>query len=138
MCSRLSRVSRHLRRVGEGPTYVSTICGAVSIVCASFSLLPYLDVLRRRRLHFLIRPSDCLSWYCGRKFGSGKPSLRCKYCNRAILASLSCSLGRIVYVHLFVGKIFHGINFCGLSQPRKYFNNENFPSYGMCCHLHCM
>ena len=23
------------------------------------------------------------------------------------------------------------INFCGLSQPRKYFNNKRYPNYGM-------
>ena len=49
-----------LRRV---PPYVSGISGTVAIACALFSPLPYLDVLRRR-LHFLICPSDCLSWYC--------------------------------------------------------------------------
>ena len=35
----------------------------------------------------------------------------------------------IIYVHLFVGKIFRVINFCGLSQPRKYFNRKKFPNY---------
>ena len=28
-------------------------------------------------------------------------------------------------------KIFRVTNFRGLSQPLKYFNNENFPNYGM-------
>ena len=30
-------------------------------------------------------------------------------------------------------KIFRVINFRGFSQPRKYFNNENFPNYGKPC-----
>ena len=44
--------------LGSVPPYVSTMCGAVVIVCASFSLFPYLDLL----LHHCL-----LSCYCGRK-----------------------------------------------------------------------
>ena len=31
-----------------------------------------------------------------------------------------------------VGEIFRVIIFCGLSQPRKYFINKNFPNYCSC------
>ena len=77
--------------LGSVPPYVSAISGAVAIVCALFSPLPYLDVLLRRRLHFLILTSDCLSWYNtttgeSEALGSGKPSLRCRHCNRAIFS----------------------------------------------------
>ena len=53
--------------LGSVPPYVSTISGAVAIVCALFSALPYLDVLLCQCLHFLICLSNCLSWYCGHK-----------------------------------------------------------------------
>ena len=47
--------------LGNVLPYASAISGAVAIVCALFS--PLLDVLHGC-LHFLIRLSDCLSWYC--------------------------------------------------------------------------
>ena len=77
--------------LGSVPPCVSTISGAVAIVCASFSPLPYLNVLLGRHLHFLILPSDCLSWYNtitgeSEPLGSGKLSVRCRYCNRAIFS----------------------------------------------------
>ena len=41
--------------------------GCSDCIYVSFSPLPYQDVLLHRHLQFLIHPSDCLSWYCGRK-----------------------------------------------------------------------
>ena len=45
-------------------------------------------------------------------------------------AVLRLHIRRLYNVLLFVVKKFRAINFRGLSQPRKYFNNENFPNYG--------
>ena len=60
-------------------------------------------------------------------FGSGSPSLCCRYRSRAISPVHSCSHN---HASLFSWlKIFRLGKFRGLSQPRKYFNNENFPNY---------
>ena len=67
LCVRGFHMYRNIYAVlGSVPPYVSAISGAVAIVCALFSPLPYLDVLLRC-LHLLICPSNCLSWYCIRK-----------------------------------------------------------------------
>ena len=49
-------------------------------------------------------------------------------------------LGVTTILYYSLLNIFRVINFRGLSQPRKYFNNENFPNYGNrhlkgMCHL---
>ena len=65
------------------------------------------------------------------------PSLRWTYRRRTILATLGACVTviitrsycvRVIYSLL---KIFRVKNFRGLSQPRKYFNNENLPNYGI-------
>ena len=40
-------------------------------------------------------------------------------------------LGVTMILYYSLLNIFRVINFRGLSQPRKYFNNENFPNYGI-------
>ena len=87
LCVHDFHVNRNIYAVlGSVSPYVSAISGAVSIVCASFSPFPNLDVLLHCRLHFLI--ARVTAWASiadeSEPFGSGKPSLRCRYCNRAI------------------------------------------------------
>jgi len=60
-------------------------------------------------------------------FGSGSPSLRCRYRSRAFSPARSCPRNRASLFSWL--KIFRVGNFRGLNKRQKYFNNENFPNY---------
>ena len=93
--------------LGSVPPYVSAICGTLAIVCAPFSLLPYLDVLlhltlldsHELLLELVLRTKASLLGPVRRIYAAGT------YCNRVILAALSCSRGRILlynYMRTFI------------------------------------
>ena len=63
-------------------------------------------------------------------FGSGSPSLRCRYRSRTISPTRSCSCNCASLLSWL--KIFCVGNFCGVSQPWKYLAmKQNFPNYSI-------
>ena len=105
LCSWLSRLSWHLGGGCCVHPYVSAIVWLVPP-------LPYLDVLLCCCLHFSIRPTIPWAGIADESefFGSCKPSLCCRYCNRAIYTHTQlfawpyCLYVRTLHSVLFVVK----------------------------------
>ena len=95
VCSWVSCVSGHLRLVGKRTSLCQRdLWGSSNCMRFVFLFsLSYLDVLLRQRLHFLILPEQLLELVLQMKVSL---STLLQYCNRAILAALSCLRGHIV------------------------------------------
>lgn len=55
----------------------------------------------------------------------------------AYLCTYVCHCRTHTHVRTYI-RTFCVRNFCGSSQPPKYFSNKNFPNYGMYCKYVCM